>query len=354
MEVVEDAINKKDMELVKLEQQEHIKTRALWEQVFKEDTKEFLDYYYSEKIKNNEMYVIKEDEKIISTIHLNPYQVRINDELHKLHYIVAVATDENYRKRGFMGQLLRKTMRVMYDRKEPFTFLMPAAEGIYHPYDFRYIYSRKQGEVCGKNTASDIEIVPVKEDELDELSDFANQMLEKYQVVTQRDANYYRTIILEQQSCGGDVMLIKKQGKLVGSFCYAKGEQFEIREPLFLEEEDFLKAIYLLTKNKSEMVKTFEYGEEQKPIIMVRILHLETFLKCLKLEKDVDMYIELEDKFIEENNGIFHIVGTNADGITKVQKIENETNIDKKIPIGDFTESVFGKYLSKVFLNEIV
>ena len=30
----------------KLEQNEHGKTRELWEQVFPEDTKEFLDYYY--------------------------------------------------------------------------------------------------------------------------------------------------------------------------------------------------------------------------------------------------------------------------------------------------------------------
>lgn len=342
------------MELVKLEKEEHIKTRALWERVFIEDTKEFLDYYYSAKIQDNEMYVIKEDEKIISTIHLNPYQVKINEELHKLHYIVAVATDEKYRKRGFMGQLLRKTMRVMYDRKEPFTFLMPAAEGIYYPYDFRFVYRRKQGEVCGKNATSEIEIAPVKEEELHMLADFANQILAKYQVVTKRDADYYRTIILEQQSCGGDVMLMKKNADLIGSFCYAKGEKFEIREPLFSKEEEFLKAVYLLTKSESEFVKTFEYGKVQKPIIMVRILHLETFLKCLKLEKDVDVYIELEDKFIEENNGIFHIVGTKIDGITKVEKVKNETNIDKKITIGDFTEVVFEKYLSKVFLNEIV
>ena len=36
----------------KLEKQEHIKTRKLWEDVFKEDTKEFLDYYYNEDLQN--------------------------------------------------------------------------------------------------------------------------------------------------------------------------------------------------------------------------------------------------------------------------------------------------------------
>ena len=30
----------------KLEQSEHIATRKLWEEIFPEDTKAFLDYYY--------------------------------------------------------------------------------------------------------------------------------------------------------------------------------------------------------------------------------------------------------------------------------------------------------------------
>ena len=35
----------------KLEQSEHIATRKLWEEIFPEDTKAFLDYYYYIKIK---------------------------------------------------------------------------------------------------------------------------------------------------------------------------------------------------------------------------------------------------------------------------------------------------------------
>lgn len=47
--------------LKKLKPEERGLTRTLWEQVFTEDTKEFLDYYYTEKTKNNEIYVIETD-----------------------------------------------------------------------------------------------------------------------------------------------------------------------------------------------------------------------------------------------------------------------------------------------------
>ena len=103
---VKDRSNCKDMQNIndrkvrKLHVDEHILTRKLWEEVFVEDTSEFLDYYYSIKIKNNEIYVIEDHGEIVSMLHLNPYEMRIGDKLFQTHYIVAVATKESYRKRG--------------------------------------------------------------------------------------------------------------------------------------------------------------------------------------------------------------------------------------------------------------
>lgn len=341
------------MELRKLQKEEHGKTRKLWKEIFDEDSESFLDYYYSVKTEQNEMFVM-EDEEIIAMLHLNPYNIRIHENIYPGNYIVAVATDEKYRKRGIMGRLLRKAMREMYDRKEPFTFLMPAAEAIYYPYDFRYIYSRKQGDVCGENNDEPVELSFAGIDDCEKIADFANALLNQYQVTAYRDVDYYRTLIAQQRSESGEVVKMQKNGKIVGVFCYAKGDALEILEPLYYEEKDFLKAVYLLTKNEMEVVKCIGYGEKEQPIIMARILHLENFLKALKLQKDVDVYVGLEDKFIEENNGVFHIVGTVKDGITLVQKQENLMEGIEKISMGDFTKAVFEKYLPKVFLNEVV
>ena len=43
------------MEVRKLRTEEHLRTRKLWEDIFKEDTPEFLDYYYTVKTKENDM-----------------------------------------------------------------------------------------------------------------------------------------------------------------------------------------------------------------------------------------------------------------------------------------------------------
>ena len=281
------------MILRKLEKQEHRKTRKLWEEVFKEDTKEFLDYYYFVKTLENEIYVIEEDGKIVSMLHLNPYQMRIGKEIYQTHYIVAVATDEHYRKRGYMAKLLNYTMQIMQDRGEPFTFLMPAAEAIYKPFGFEFVYEQKQGTITGKADKDDaIDFVLAKETDCQEIADFANEFLKDYDVVTWRNASYYKTLLAEQASENGGILLAKIEQKIVGAFCFAKSEaqsehnaksevldaqnkiekRIEIREPLFEQKSILEHAVYLLTGNETQEVFCTGYGNETKPMIMAKVL----------------------------------------------------------------------------------
>lgn len=265
------------MKLRKLQTEEHIRTRGLWEEIFTEDTPEFLDYYYSVKTKDNEIYVIEDGGEIVSMLHLNPYQMRIQDKIYQTHYIVAVATDARYRKRGLMRQLLNHAMQVMTDRGEPFTFLMPASEAIYKPFGFEFVYEQKREKVLGKKCEdSTLEIVEASGGDCQAIADFTNEMLREYDVVTWRDTEYYKMILAEQLSENGGILVAKRDGKIEGVFCYAKEAEFEIREPLFNNKAILQHAIYHLTGNESEPILCTGYGsEESKPIIMAKVLNPE-------------------------------------------------------------------------------
>lgn len=266
---------KKYMEIRKLRQEEHNRTRKLWEEIFTEDTPEFLDYYYSVKAKDNEIYVMEDNEEIVSMLHLNPYQMRVRDKIYQTHYIVAVATDERYRKRGLMRELLNYSMQVMTDRGEPFTFLMPASEAIYKPFGFKVVYEQKREKVLGKKSEdSSFTIAEATEDECQLIADFANEMLQECDVVTWRDEAYYKMILSEQISENGGILVAKREGNIEGIFCYAKETGFEIREPLFRKKDVLLHAIYHLTDNETDGILCTGYGsEETKPIIMAKVLN---------------------------------------------------------------------------------
>ena len=269
------------MKLRKLNREEHSKTRALWEEIFCEDSQKFLDYYYTCKTSENEIYVIEEEGQLVSMLHLNPYQMRIKHEIYPTHYIVAVATKEAYRGRGYMRALLEHVLKVMTERGEPFTFLMPASPAIYEPFGFAYIYEQRQEYVIGKKyVIKGLQFTDATVEECTEIADFANSLLAECDVVTWRDASYYEMLLAEQKSEQGGILLARREGQLVGAFCYAPDETLEdarmmLREPLCYDREVLEAAVYQLTHSEEEQVFCIGFGEMTKPMIMARILHPE-------------------------------------------------------------------------------
>ena len=66
------------MKIEKLEVSQHLDTRKLYEEVFSEDEKSFVDYYYQEKTKDNIIYIVREDYDVQAMLHLNPYTLMVN------------------------------------------------------------------------------------------------------------------------------------------------------------------------------------------------------------------------------------------------------------------------------------
>ena len=269
----------------KLKKKEPIRTRQLWEEIFKEDTTEFLDYYYSVKIKENEIYVIEDDGKIISMLHLNPYQMRIGETVYPTNYIVAVATAEAYRRQGLMAKLIHHVLDVMKERGEPFTFLMPANEAIYKPFGFSFVYQQALGKMSGISTELDVKFRIATKEDCQAIAEFANNRLREFDVVTCRNAEYYQMILAEQISEQGGILLACEGEKIVGVFCYAREGHVEIREPLFYDEAILKQAIYTLTGNELEEAVCIGHGENTKPMIMAKVLQpeFENYLEKAKV-----------------------------------------------------------------------
>ncbi len=172
-----------------LAEHEKINSRVLYEKVFTDDTKRFVDYYYQYKIRNNEILALKEEEQIVSMLHMNPYQMIVNGYEVKCNYIVAVATLEACRHRGYMSILLEKALQDMKRQNMPFTFLMPASESIYAPFDFVWICPYTE--------------VPVRVMQMDQ--ERQNRYLaSRYQMFCKRDQRYMEELRAEKLAEEGE------------------------------------------------------------------------------------------------------------------------------------------------------
>lgn len=268
------------MKFRKLEQWEHGRTKVLYETVFSEDKGPFADYYYTWKTKDNTIYAAEDVSGIHAMVHLNPFEVSVYGKVQVLHYIVAVATEEAYRHRGLMRNLLNLSMKEMAENGEPFTFLMPASEAIYLPFGFRFVSWQRQGILrarpernpncqnreewqkagcgtfraerepeekmyqteCGMirempeteesalRTGQQTKTIckecrPVRPGEYQALADMVNETLEEQtDIFIWRNYAYYERLVQEQRCQGGDVMAVLANGKIIGTFCTARGE----------------------------------------------------------------------------------------------------------------------------------
>ena len=314
------------MEIRKLSQEEHNKVRPLYEEVFTEDSKGFVDYYFSEKTRDNDIYVVEEDGEICAMLHLNPYTLMVNGVEKQAHYIVAVATRKEYRGRGFMAALLRRALQDMYASGENFK---------------RRVYNLADAV---KKEAAGICIRPLTEEDCDTLAEWANEKLAADKdVYVKRDGAYYLRLMRECSSDGGKLMLFQNETGI---------EDCRIWFP----DED----------------------EDEIPKIMTRIVDVRRMLMSLRLQELLCVCFTVTDSAIEENNRTLVLTGTEISGAMLMDgKPENS---EGEIPIAALTSFVFGAKtveelceedgvhmtermkeemkkiipLSKIYLNEVV
>lgn len=303
------------------------KTRQLFEEIFPEDSKEFLDYYYTYRTATNKVLCKYENDNIISMLHLNFYSLYINNTIYKTYYIVAVATLESYRKKGYMSSLLKNAMKDMYKEDVPFTFLRPAKDEIYLPFDFTYIYNHNE---LGLNALKDIKEVYVTENDIYDICNFTNKFLsKKYNTFVKRDSLYFSNLLAEVKSENGNIIKFMRNNKLLGYYVY------------WGTNEKIVRAIF--------DYNDLSYIKDTKKLVMARIINLEKIFESIKKDNDLYLYINITDNIIKENNGLFIL---DKYGIKKT----NESNLNTlNIDISNLTSVCFGYEDISVFTkNEFI
>lgn len=319
-----------------LTQDEKLATRGIWEEIFPEDSKSFNDFYYTEKIKTNRIMVRREGMRIVSMLHLNPYRVMAKNQIWRCDYIVGVGTLASKRHQGHMRALLLDMMADMYQEGRQFCYLMPAGPEIYEPFDFTYIFNQphwklKEGTDIVKepyDIVNGSEHHPVQE-----LADWMNMWLHNnYEVYAFRDHEYIEMLLKELRSEQGEMNLLYNADRLVGIECLWGAEQRQQR--MFLCER--------------------AYREEVKPptpAIMARIIHLQNFIKVIRLKKgcdkeDVCVRLTVEDKLCEGNQGtwLWHLThgGSVLEKTADGQSVDGNTEMGLHISIQELAAWLFG------------
>lgn len=369
--------------------------KALWKQCFG-DTEQYTQFYFQEKSKSNQIQTIcvtehsgqegKSTERLIAMLHLNPYQIQVFQTQINANYIVGVATDAHYRKRGYMRKLLLEALQHMYEQEQPFTYLMPASSSIYEPFGFRFIYEqqrrtfvefqRKKLKLDQKEESAVrcVPFVKLSHRQLTQMLDFVGEQLNKsFTIFCKRTQAYYQMLSKEMQAAGGDVFIFIKQDKVIGVVSFmleekklelvesivASAEEEEITVKLLqeivgenkdLESITFLEGHFLHAKIQEKLYPQIK--EEKKTIIMGRIVHFQTFVETFMNKENLlqcgkKIVIAIKDTVLKQNNQTFLLEWKRAGWTASVSKEVPE----RAYTIEEFMRIIWKEH--KAYLNEI-
>ena len=246
------------MELIYQEEKEVKPVYDMYQKIF-EDPEEFAKYYFEEVYASNEVLLAREGQKILGMIHLNPYHIRTGEKTYTLNYIVAVAVWKEYRRQGIMAAMLTKCLNDMHQKRQPFTYLMPANKAYYEPFQFTFVMDWEETMIHSMNDSDkiipaiqqDARIVTAPEEEYDRITIFLEQFMQPYQIYTIPDKQYLRRLSKESQSGEGNLMVYYEGEQLTGVFAESfEDDEVYIRWAYSTQPENMLNEIKYRYKNK--------------------------------------------------------------------------------------------------------
>lgn len=301
---------------------EKILSRDLWEEAFPEDSKSFDDYYYREKTRDNRILAAVEDGQVQAMVQMNPYLLQAGGRRWRVDYLVGVATRKEKRHQGYMRRLLERMMADMREEQMPFCYLMPAAEAIYRPFGFTYIFRQPEWELVDEDGLTRRSLLGADENKgvaessgaarcataqpvaaawrdtagkrryLEWLADWMNRWLERrYQVFAVRDDKYLLRLMEEIASENGTFDVLYDQDAMIG--VQATWGWTDKEQRLLYCEAPYVRE-----------------AAEPKPAIMARIITPGQFVKAVHLkqqakEDELTLRLYLEDPLLAENQGLW-------------------------------------------------
>ena len=242
----------------------------MWEDNF-HDPVSYADFYFSEVYGKNEVLLNQEtqadDDVVKGMLHLNPYTLHVKGRSAEAKYIVGVATDEEYRRQGVMRELLVKTFQELRGRGELFTYLIPADENYYLPFDFRFGMAQVEQELeylperCKETEkqAEDTEKYTFKtqlsDAELETLSAQENAIKDTlFDIFTEISVTYIRRMEKEVESDYGQVLYVFDGEAYVGRVAVGAEDSYFVLSQVFCADdskrESFLEQIILYCEER--------------------------------------------------------------------------------------------------------
>lgn len=306
------------------ERQVRFETRHLWESSFA-DPRAFIDLYFREKYRTERNEVIQRDGRVVAALQKLPYPMTYGGNLLPASYISGACTDEAYRRRGLMGELLNQAHRSMQAEGALFSFLIPATPELFAYYaKFGYTpcfrFGWKTVKANGMVPSDGSLMVDVVDQPNDCLAYLRAKMQER-PLCVQHPISDLRAVA-DDMRLAGDTMWVTRRGDntVALAICRNETDGTLLRECVYDDKEAHDALINAIASHygRTELDVLDTTGHEGDFFGMARIIHAEDMLGLYaQLHPELSLTLSVTDEQLTENNGHYRLEGGKCHRLTE-------------------------------------
>ena len=323
------------------ERRMRFETRHLWERSFA-DPRAFIDLYFREKYRKERNEVIVRDGRVVSALQKLPYPMIYGGVLLPASYISGACTDEEYRRRGLMGELLDQTHRAMLREHAAFSFLIPASGELFAYYaKYGYTPCFRFGWTTVTPSTLTSHPSPLTSQPSTPSAEHLIYLRDKMQERTmcvQHPLGDLRAVVDDMNLAGDTLWEVRRGSLLVGvAVCRAEADGVLLRECLYDDDEarDALVAGIAAHYGRTEVDVVDTVAAEGEYIGMARVIDAGAMLTAYaRLHPEVCCTLRVTDALLTENNGCYRV----AEG--GCQRLADEVAEAKVYTIAELTHWV--------------
>lgn len=312
------------MDIRLLENTDTAEAKALWKEAFG-DSDRFIDWYFLNKVlPGNSVGIF--DGRLVSALHLIPFEICVQGRLLKSAFIAGAATAKAMRGQGLMRVLLLEALKLLKSLGIFITYLYPFKHSFYENFGwatYSYVYNKNMITGDG-NTGGDV----IETEDWRLLAPLYGGMMCRFDGYVIRNRREWEWRLNEIASDGGKAALFIKNGVPAAYMLYYNGDsKAEVIETVYNEEDDLYPLLkYLIRDNQSaayfipdagtqdavpyDPEPSVPYGPEPPvpygpetpvPYGMARVVDVQALLKFFGAEEALN-HIRISDGFAEWNN----------------------------------------------------
>ncbi|KEK22902.1 GNAT family N-acetyltransferase [Bacillus gaemokensis] len=322
---------------------------------------------------HHRLYGILEKNKLAAKLHLIPLTINMGDEVYKMGGIAGVATYPEYRRSGYVKELLKYALETMKDSGYSVSMLHPFAVSFYRKYGWELFANRlictltKSDLVMQKSVKGTVTRYH-KDSHSEEISELYERFAKGFAGMLVRSKEWWKQSVYhdltaavyyneENEAMGYILYEIKDSKMTVEEFIPLNNEARNGLWNFICQHDSMIKELKMVLHEREPLLYTLQEPRikaEIMPYFMVRIVDVESFIEQYSFEwnnQGNDVTLHISDSFAPWNNKTVVLKNKEAVFVNDAEGKELQ-NIGIQLDINALSAMLFG-YKRPLELYEI-